>query len=147
VSAHPEVDYFKPRGIALTALQEIQLTVDEFEALRLADLEELYQEDAAKRMNVSRQTFGNIIASARKKTADALVHGKALKIEGGAVRMAQRHFLCPDCNNEWAEASGTGRPAECPRCRSKNFHRAPQDRGHNKNSGSRGHGACKRGEI
>ncbi len=76
----PSADYFKPRGIPLSDLQEIGLTIDEFEAVRLADLEGLYQEKAAKKMNVSRQTFGNIIADARKKVADAIVNGKALKI-------------------------------------------------------------------
>jgi predicted DNA-binding protein (UPF0251 family) len=79
----PGADYFKPRGIPLSDLQEIGLTIDEFEAVRLADLEGLYQEDAAKKMNVSRQTFGNIIAAAHKKIADAIVNGKALKITGG----------------------------------------------------------------
>ena len=79
----PSVDYFKPTGIPLSALQEVGLTLDEFEAIRLADLGGLYQEDAAKRMNISRQTFGNIIADAHKKIADVLVNGKALKIAGG----------------------------------------------------------------
>jgi len=68
-------------------LEEIPLTVDELEAVRLADLEGLYQEDAASRMAISRQTFGNIIASAHKKIADCLVNAKALKIEGGAVQI------------------------------------------------------------
>jgi len=80
VCGTPGADYFKPRGIPLSDLQEIDLTLDEFEAIRLADLESLYQEDAAKKMAISRQTFGNIIASAHKKIADTLVNGKALKI-------------------------------------------------------------------
>ncbi len=79
----PGAEYFKPRGIPLSELEEVGLTIDEFEAIRLADLEGLYQEDAAKRMNISRQTFGNIIADAHKKIADVLVNGKALKIAGG----------------------------------------------------------------
>ena len=83
VCGTPGTDYFKPRGIPLSDLQEIGLTLDEFEAIRLADLEGLYQEDAAKRMGISRQTFGNIITTAHKKIADAIVNGKALKIEGG----------------------------------------------------------------
>ena len=69
----------------MDALEEVNLTLDELEAVRLADLAELYQEDAAKKMNVSRQTFGNIINSAHKKIADALLNAKALKIEGGTV--------------------------------------------------------------
>jgi len=66
-------------------LEEVNLTLDELEAIRLADLTELYQEDAAKKMNISRQTFGNIINSAHKKIADALLNAKALKIEGGNI--------------------------------------------------------------
>ena len=87
----PGSDYFKPRGIPLSGLQEIGLTLDEFEAIRLADLEGLYQEDAAKKMDVSRQTFGNIIAGAHKKIADAIVNGKALKIAGGInIQMSEQ---------------------------------------------------------
>jgi len=64
--------------------------MDELEAVRLADLEKLYQEEAARKMSVSRQTFGNIIQSAHKKIADALLKGKALKIEGGFVKRTRR---------------------------------------------------------
>ena len=87
IRCNPDTNYFKPRGIPLDALEEINLTLDELEALRLADWEELYQEDAAKKMNISRQTFGNIINSAHKKIADVLLHAKALKIEGGVVKI------------------------------------------------------------
>jgi uncharacterized protein len=87
VCCKPGTDYFKPRGIPLDMLEEVVLTVDEFEALRLADLEGLYQEEAAEKMKVSRQTFGNIIASAHKKLAEAVVNAKALKIEGGVYKM------------------------------------------------------------
>ena len=68
-------------------LEQVILTEDEWEAVRLADQEGLYQEQAAERMNISRQTFGRIIDSAHKKIADALVNGKALVIEGGTVEM------------------------------------------------------------
>ena len=79
---------YKPQGVPRSALQQVILTEDEWEAVRLADGEGLYQEQAAERMNISRQTFGRIIDSARKKIADALTGGKALVIEGGAVEMA-----------------------------------------------------------
>jgi len=72
--------YFKPQGIPMRDLDEVALELDEIEAIRLADLEELYQADAAARMGVSRQTFGNIIARAHKKVATALLNGKALRI-------------------------------------------------------------------
>lgn len=85
VRCAPDKNYFKPRGIPLDELEEVNLTLDEFEAIRLADFESLYQEDAAKKMNISRQTFGNVINSAHKKIADVLLHAKALKIDGGNV--------------------------------------------------------------
>ena len=85
IRCRPDTNYFKPRGIPLDALEEVNLTLDELEAIRLADLTDLYQEDAAKKMNISRQTFGNIINSAHKKIADALLNAKALKIEGGNI--------------------------------------------------------------
>lgn len=76
-----EAKYFKPRGIPMGELSEIVLLADEVEAIRLADLEQLYQEDAAQKMKVSRQTFGRIVESARAKIADALINGKALRLE------------------------------------------------------------------
>jgi predicted DNA-binding protein (UPF0251 family) len=76
----PTVTYFKPRGIGMALLEEVSLELDEVEALRLADLESLYQAEAAGRMGVSRQTFAIIVARARRKVADAIIHGKALKI-------------------------------------------------------------------
>ena len=85
IRCRPDTNYFKPRGIPLDALEEVNLALDELEAIRLADLGELYQEDAAKKMNISRQTFGNIVNSAHKKIADALLNAKALKIEGGNI--------------------------------------------------------------
>ncbi|HNX82708.1 MAG TPA: DUF134 domain-containing protein [Candidatus Omnitrophota bacterium] len=86
IRCNPDANYFKPRGIPLGALEEVNLTLDELEAVRLADYERLYQEDSAKKMNISRQTFGNIINSAHTKIADVLLNAKALKIEGGAVK-------------------------------------------------------------
>ena len=65
--------YFKPRAVPLCELEETELSLDEFEALRLADLEGLYQEDAARRMKISRQTFAAIVHGSRSKVADALV--------------------------------------------------------------------------
>lgn len=88
IRCNPDSNYFKPRGIPIDMLEEINLTLDELETVRLADLEGLYQEDAAKKMDISRQTFGNIVNSAHKKIADALLNGKALKIEGGPVKKA-----------------------------------------------------------
>jgi predicted DNA-binding protein (UPF0251 family) len=88
VGCIPQANFYKPRGIPLAVLQHTTLTVDELEAIRLADLQGLYQEQAAEKMNVSRQTFGRILESAHKKIADALVNGKALSIQGGSIELA-----------------------------------------------------------
>ena len=87
VADMPQSVYFKPAGIPLRLIEEVVLKVDELEAIRLADLEDMYQEDAAGRMGVSRQTFGRILESAHKKVADTFVNGKALRIEGGNIEI------------------------------------------------------------
>lgn len=146
VACEPESNYFKPRGVPLSLLEEITMTVDEFEAIRLADLEGLYQEQAAERMEISRPTFGRVVESAHKKVANALVNGKALKIEGGEVKMpAQRLFRCNDCQHTWSVPYGTVFPAACPQCKSANICRAQEDRGWGRGRG-RGmhHGRCRR---
>ena len=84
VSSAPNVTYFKPSGIPLRELEEVTLSVDELEALRLADREGLTAIDAAQHMRVSRHTFGRTLASARRKVATALSMGQALRIEGGS---------------------------------------------------------------
>lgn len=90
IAGRPAAPVFKPAGIPLRDIDEVVMTLDEFEALRLADLEGLYQEEAAQRMGVSRPTLGRILVSARGKVADVLVHGKALRVEGGPVQTAGR---------------------------------------------------------
>lgn len=94
VHAKPACSCFGPEGKAARAKGEIFLQLDEFEALRLADAKGLYQEDAAKKMGVSRQTFGNIINSARQKIADALVSGKSIQITGGTVKLSSGGCGC-----------------------------------------------------
>jgi uncharacterized protein len=81
VKCKPDSSYFKPRGIPLVNLEEISISMDELEALRLADYEELYHEEAAVKMKISRQTFGRILNGAHRKVAECLLKGKALKIE------------------------------------------------------------------
>lgn len=116
----PGAAYFKPRGIPSSILEEINITLDEFEALRLADFEGLYHEQAAAMMNVSRQTFGRIIDSARKKIAGALVHGKALKIDGGTVSIDDNGELkCPGCSYASEICRNSDAVAGCPACRKR----------------------------
>lgn len=122
VDYEPEAKLFRPAGVATDSLQQVLLSLDELEAVRLADLQGMYQEEAARHMEVSRQTFGNIVASARRKLADCVVHGKALRIEGGAIRLCgQRNFTCRSCHCHWAQPYGSRRPAGCPACHSRKF--------------------------
>ncbi len=81
ICCNPVSNYFKPRGIPMSNLSEIHLEHDELEALRLADFELLNHEQGAIKMKISRATFGRVLESARFKTADAIINGKAIKIE------------------------------------------------------------------
>jgi predicted DNA-binding protein (UPF0251 family) len=81
VRCNPNAIYFKPRGVPLVDLDEVHLNLDELEAIRLADYEGLYHEQAAEKMNISRPTFGRILGEARRKIAEAVINGKALMIE------------------------------------------------------------------
>lgn len=81
VGCVPNACYFKPKGVPLVDLEEVYLSLDELEALRLADCEGRYHEDAAREMKISRATFGRIVKGARRKVAEALTKGKALRIE------------------------------------------------------------------
>lgn len=87
IRMRPPVEYFKPRGIPLRMMDESVFNMEEIEAIRLRDYEELQQEECAKRMNISRPTFHRVLKNARKKVADALINGKAIRIEGGNYRM------------------------------------------------------------
>ena len=119
----PLVTYFKPAGVPLRNLQEICLCVEETEAIRLKDIEELEQEECAQKMSVSRPTFARILVSARRKVADALLNGKAIRIEGGSFEMAQRRFRCHN-SHEWDvpfEVMVKKTPLSCPKCYSRSI--------------------------
>jgi predicted DNA-binding protein (UPF0251 family) len=112
------VDCYKPKGIPLSMLDSIDLSVAELEALRLADLENLYHGAAAEQMGVSRQTFGNIIKDARKKVADAIINGKALKIISEGLSYSDSIRICRDCGIIWRKA--VKNQVACPSCESTN---------------------------
>ena len=76
----PDVVYFKPRAVPLSLLDEVELGIDELEALRLCDYKNLEQTEAAKKMKISQSTLQRILTSGRKKVAEALINGKAIKI-------------------------------------------------------------------
>jgi predicted DNA-binding protein (UPF0251 family) len=141
VGSIPEMTYFKPAGVPIRALEEVCVSVEEAEAIRLKDLEGLDQEEGAQKMNVSRPTFQRVLSSARAKIADALLNGKAIRIEGGNFDMAMRRFRCGHAGHEWevpAEIVAAGPPQFCPTCRSPNVQPAP-------GFGMGGRGRCRRG--
>ena len=90
IKCAPQERCFKPLCKPLSKLENVYLTLDEFEAVRLACLEGLKQIDAAKRLKISRPTFSRIETSAHKKIADALVNIKAIRIEGGCCQIIKR---------------------------------------------------------
>ena len=124
VSFIPGVRYFIPTGVPKCELEENILKIEELEAMRLKDLEGLEQEDCADRMEVSRQTFQRILLTAREKVTDALINGKAVRIEGGNFTSNICPVKCQSCQKEWAESfenyqkivEGT---YQCPSCGSK----------------------------
>lgn len=81
VKGRPSSSYFKPAGIRMIELEESVLTMPEFEAIRLVDLEEISQGEAGESMRISQSTFSRVLKSGRKKIADAIVNGKAIKID------------------------------------------------------------------
>ncbi|HHX96235.1 MAG TPA: DUF134 domain-containing protein [Clostridia bacterium] len=119
VEYKPEYTYFKPAGVPKRELEEIILHVEEIEAIRLRDVEDLEQEACAQRMHISRPTFQRVLSSARKKIATSLLEGKALRIEGGHYRLARRHFRCRKCAADLKIGYGRYREIACPRCGGK----------------------------
>jgi len=112
VSHLPNCTYFKPAGIPACDLEEVVLKVEEMEAIRLKDLIGLEQVECALKMEVSRPTFQRILIEARHKVAQALVEGKALRIEGGAYDFASAHRTCPRCDFSLVNLQA----GKCPKC-------------------------------
>lgn len=110
----PDATYFKPVGVPLKELEEVVLAVEELEALRLKDIEGLEQEECAEKMNVSRPTFVRVINTARRKVAEALVKGYAIRIEGGNYQIVGT-VRCGRCGHEWHQPE-TGIELACPKC-------------------------------
>lgn len=113
IAGIPDVTYFKPRAVPMAVMEEVILSMEELEAMRLAHKEDLYQQEAAERMNVSRATFGRVLDAAHRKVTKALVEGCALRIEGGSFCMIgpERCQSCPAKANV-----AEGQPSPCEGC-------------------------------
>lgn len=118
VTMLPAMEGFKPFGIPMRNLESVVLLYEEFEAIRLADYENLTQEEAAERMDISRPTFTRLYAKARKSIASAFVEGKAILISGGNYDLDDFWYKCGNCN----ETIVTMKPVDhCRRCDSENI--------------------------
>lgn len=112
----PQLTYFKPAGVPIRDLTEVTLTIEELEAIRLKDLKGLEQEACAEKMGVSRPTYHRILTSARQKVAEALIKGKAIKVEGGNFQVVIKYFRCLKCGHQWEEKCDHRPESACPTC-------------------------------
>ncbi|GAB6157122.1 DUF134 domain-containing protein [Desulfotomaculum varum] len=116
----PAITYFKPQGIPMSQLSEVILSVEELEAVRLRDLEGLEHEECAEKMAVSRPTFHRIVTGARRKIAEALINGLAIRVEGGNFRVTLIKLRCNQCGHAW-EGTFCRRHTQCPCCKSSDW--------------------------
>lgn len=123
---------FKPMGVAGRFLERTYLSLDEFEAFRLADFIGLSHVEASDEMEISRSTFTRLIEKARKKIADLIIHGKVLTIDGGNIHFRNNIIRCYDCGHMFNINIKTSF-TECPVCHSKNIINL---------AGGFGHGKC-----
>ncbi len=120
----PPVNNYKPAGIPLRDLDEVVLTIEEMEAIRLSDVEQLEQAEAAQYLAISTPTYYRILSKAHQKIAEALWNGKALKFEGGNYRLVGCHgkhrFICLACQFQWEIGGGRRRQGHteliCSQC-------------------------------
>lgn len=123
---------FKPVGVAGRSLDQIRFSLDEFEAMRLADYMGLSHKEAAEEMEISRSTFTRLIEKARKKIAEFIVQGKVLTLEGGHIHFRNNIIRCMDCG--YMFKTNISIPlTECPQCKSKRLLNL---------AGGFGHGRC-----
>lgn len=140
VNFEPGVTYFKPRAVPLSKLEEVELTIDELETLRLSNLKKLNQTDAANKMKIHQSTFQRTLTRAREKITDALVNGKAIKIHGGEYKMPGgdrtgpigggrglgrgmgRGFSATGGRMGGPLAAGPGGLCKCPKCGNEQTH-------------------------
>jgi len=119
IASPPRFSNYKPSGIPRRNLDQITITIDEFEAFRLADYEGHDHLEASVQMQISRPTFSRLIEKARSKIAHAIVDGLELVIEGGNIDFSQGMHRCRDCGEEHIHAINQT-IADCPECGSDN---------------------------
>lgn len=123
---------FKPIGVPIQGLQQQALTLDEFEAFRLADYSGYSHAEAADEMGISRSTFSRLVDRSRKKIADFIIEGKVLTIDGGNIHFSHNIIRCQTCGHMF-KTSIAKEIMECPECHSTDLLNL---------AGGFGHGKC-----
>lgn len=137
VHSPPLFTAFKPMGIMHSALQQLPLALDEYEAIRLADYLGMDHAAAAEEMEISRSTFSRLVVEARNKIACFLIEGKVLQIEGGRIHFRGNVIRCQNCGHMFNISMET-EFHECPECHSDKLLNM---------AGGFGHGRCCVGNI
>ena len=132
VKEPPLFTEFKPVGIPGRSLEQIKLSLDEFESIRLADQLGFSHEEAADEMGISRSTFSRLVEKSRKKMAEFIFGGKVLVIEGGNVHFRKNILRCNDCGHMFKTDIGEV-VSQCPICHSEYLMNL---------AGGFGHGKC-----
>ena len=132
VHTPPVFTDFKPIGVKRKDLQLAKLSIDQYEAIRLADSVGLSHQEAADDMNVSRSTFSRLIESARKTVAEFIIQGKLLSIEGGNIHFDHNIIKCHSCGHMFKTLI-SNHVNECPECKSTDLFNM---------AGNFGHGRC-----
>lgn len=125
----PSFTEFKPIGISTKSFEEIELSLDEFEGIRLADLLGMSHEEAANKMGISRSTFSRLIVKSRKKIAEFFFEGKALMVTGGNIHFRKNTIKCSDCGHLFKIDMRT-EILTCSECGSSNLLSLAADFGH-----------------
>ena len=139
VGSPPRFSRFKPVQVPIMDLEPVILSLDEYEAIRLADYKGLDQADASKLMGISRPTFTRLVEKARFKIADFLINGKSLQIEGGVVHFVGNRIRCLSCGLIIEQDINDDVITKCPECGSKNLQNLAEQFGHGRCCQRRGH--------
>lgn len=133
IEGPPRMEGYKPFGVPMRELKSVVMSLEEYEALRLADYENLTHEEAAKKMNISRPTFTRLYDKSRKNVAKAFVEGKAIVIRGGTFIAGDYWYRCNDCHETIISATPE---KSCDKCNSDDIRRIDKDDGNGENQPS-----------
>lgn len=114
IRKYPASNIYRP--VKSSKAREVcEIGWDEFEALRLTDVEQLSQAEVAKMMNISRQSIQLMLQQARYKLTGALSKGQSIRIGGGSVQIHHCPYICNDCGHSF-QVAATETEKLCPHC-------------------------------